>query len=262
MNYISDYKSYNEGFLSDVGDFLMGRTDDDKLVRKILKDIDKIEFKENGGLYPRTVSFEYGGYKFTCGGNLEFYGKDIPYSDKVVVKSKYVHDLYYKGHAKADEVEEKKRKEKEEKERKIKEDEFIEYVESKGGLESIINKMLIESFEKNKRGDNLTCKYDWDNHNGNGVRYDSSDDFIYIAIPTLNDNHKRITSISYDFKENKLKASYSYAAYGGKDWNIKVDKTHRWYPIFEELKSNVIKWNQIKNKKKSVKKKSILSRFK
>ena len=67
MNKVKKYKNFNEEISLDYFKGLLTgvKSDDDKLAKKILKDIDNIDFSY-GGLYPHTLTFNYNCYRFSC----------------------------------------------------------------------------------------------------------------------------------------------------------------------------------------------------
>ena len=96
MRNIPTYESFiNEGFLTDLKDFVSGvRTDDDKLAKNLLKEISKFQDVRRGfGRVELSFNFRYNGYLFEI---MNGYGKMYP-PDKmepISIKSKFLSKLY------------------------------------------------------------------------------------------------------------------------------------------------------------------------
>lgn len=267
MNNIKSFNQYNEGLSSWLKGLITGeKTEDDKIARKILKDIDSIEFKEGGGLYPRPINFEYNGYKFSCmSGTCEFYGNDIPYHKKIEINSVFLRKLYTIASNKISEKENEELKRKIELKKIENAQYLIDFVSKNGGIEDIVFNILKTNFEENKKKypDKLDSIYSEDS----GIRYDNDRNFnrLVVILDTFNftKTGNRITSVSYDFKSNKLEINVSYAAYSDHiEYKMTLNKDHEWYKFFLDLKETVIKYNKLKSKEEVDKKKSVLSRFK
>lgn len=267
MNNIKSFNQYNEGLGSWLKGLITGeKTEDDKIARKILKDIDSIEFTEGGGLYPRPINFEYNGYKFSCmSGSCEFYGNDIPWNKKMEIESEFLRKVYSIAKIRIREKEQSDYKKRKEKERLELEKETIEFIEKNGDIEDIVFNILKTNLEENKKiyPDKLDSIYSEDS----GIRYDNDRNFnrLVVILDTFNftKTGNRITSVSYDFKSNELEINVSYAAYSDhKEYKMTLNKDHEWYKFFSDLKETVIKYNKLKSKEEVDKKKSVLSRFK
>jgi hypothetical protein len=269
MNNIKSFIQYNEGLGSWLKGLITGeKTEDDKIARKILKDVDNIEFRKGPDLYPsisvnRPIDFEYNGYKFSCMyGTCEFYGNDITYHKKIKIESEFLKKLYTIAKNKILQKENEELRKKLEEKRIKKYQELIHFVSKSGGIEDIVFNILKTNFDENKRKNptKLSSIYD----RSSGIRYDRDDNYIYISIDVFNyKGHNDITSVSYNFKDFKLDIRVSYAAYGSyREYDITLDEHHQWHSFFLELKNNVVQWNKINSKDLNNKKNSILSRFK
>lgn len=257
MNKLKTYKKFNEEINFDYfKDLLTGvKTEDDKIAKKILKDIDDIEFSY-GGLYPHTLIFDYNGYRFSCiSGKCDLYG-----GDEVEIQSKFLRDLYERGIKKAYDKKDKDHLSKKDKERKELEKETADFIESRGGLDTLLNEFIYSIFHHNKKksSTNLISKYDWIKNEG-GVRYDKEYNRIIISSPydiARND----IQSIIFNFDDNELEINISYPVYGDyKKLKLTINNGDDWYDVLLSLKSEVIDYYKIKHKSDSNKKKNIFN---
>jgi hypothetical protein len=262
MSKIKNFNQYNEGIGSWFKGLITGeKTEDDKIAKKLLKNVDKIEFREDGGLYPRAIVFDYEGYRFYLYyGKSEFYGNEVSYNDKMEIESDFLKKLYDIAKIRIREKEQSDYKKRKEKERLELEKETIEFIEKNGGIEEIIYDILYTNLNKNKSKNPQELSSIFDK--SSGIRYDIDDNYLYIHIDTF--NYKGgITSVMYNFNNLELVVRNSYPAYGNhKEYKMRVNKDHPWYDFFISLKSDVIDWNKSKSKSDISKKKSILNRFK
>ena len=260
MNKIKNYQSFNEEISIDYFKGLLTgvKTDDDKLAKKILKDIDSIDFSY-GGLYPHTLTFDYNGYRFSCmSGTCTLYGNN----DKIEIQSKFLRDLYEKGIRKAYDKKDNEYKLKKEKERKELEKETIDFIESKGGLDSLLNEFIYSIFDYNKKKSytNLISKYDWVKNEG-GVRYDKEDNRLLIIAPYILSKNL-LHSIIFNFNTNELKIDISYKAYSNyKEYKMIVKKDSDWYNILNQIKNEVIEYKSLKEKDYKKQKSNLLKKF-
>lgn len=267
MNNIKSFNQYNEGLGSWLKGLITGeKTEDDKIAKNLLKNVDNIEFREGPGLYPRPITFDYEGYRFYLYyGESEFYGNEVSYNDMMKIESDFLKKLYDIAKIRIREKEQSDYKKRKEKERLELEKETIEFIEKNGGIEDIVFNILKTNFEENKKKypDKLDSIYSEDS----GIRYDNDRNFnrLVVILDTFNftKTGNRITSVSYDFKSNKLEINVSYAAYSDHiEYKMTLNKDHEWYKFFLDLKETVIKYNKLKSKEEVDKKKSVLSRFK
>lgn len=262
MNKIKSYHTFNEQSISQYFKSLITgeKTEDDKIARKILKDIDNIDFSY-GGLYPHTLYFNYNGYRFSCmSGHCDLYGDD----GKTEISSKFLRDVYEKGMTKAYAKRDNEYKLKKEKERKELEKETISFIENNGGFESLINNYIYQVFSYNKRisSSKLISKYDWLDNQG-GVRYDLADSYIAIVAPNGQVDKNSITSIIYSFKTNELKISISYPAWSNhKSYKIIIKSDHDWYNILDDIRKDIIKYKSFNNEKSKTKSRILKNLFK
>jgi hypothetical protein len=262
MNKIKNFNQYNESLGSWLKGLITGeKTEDDKIAKNLLKNVDNIEFREGPGLYPRPITFDYEGYRFYLYyGESEFYGNEVSYNDMMKIKSNFLKKLYDIAKIRIREKEQSDyKKQKEEKRLKL-EKETIEFIEKNGGLEEIVYDILYTNLNKNKSKNSQELSSIFDK--SSGIRYDSDDNYLYIHIDTF--NYKGgVTSVTYDFNKFELEVRNSYPAYGNhKEYRMRVNKDHQWYDFLLSLKSDVIDWNKSKSKSDISKKKSILNRFK
>jgi hypothetical protein len=261
MSKIKSFNQYNEGIGSWFKGLITGeKTEDDKIAKNLLKNVDNIEFREGPGLYPRPITFDYEGYRFYLYyGKSEFYGNEVSYNDMMKIESDFLKKLYDIAKIGIREKEQSDYKIRKEKERLELEKETIEFIEKNGGLEQIVYDILYTNLNKNKSKNPQELSSIFDK--SSGIRYDD-DNYLYIHIDTF--NYKGgITSVTYDFNKFELEVRNSYPAYGNhKEYKMRVNKDHQWYDFLLSLKSDVIDWNKSKLKSDISKKKSILNRFK
>jgi len=263
MNKIKKYQSFNEEISIDYFKGLLTgvKTDDDKLAKKILKDIDSIDFSY-GGLYPHTLYFTYNGYRFSCmSGSCTLYGD----KDKIEIESKFLRDLYENGIRKAYDKRDKEYELEKEKERKELEKETINFIKSNGYLDSLLNEFIYSIFDYNKKRSytNLISKYDWVKFEG-GVRYDGEDNKLLIVAPyDLSKNlNIPISSIIFDFNNLELKIDISHKRYSNyREYRVIVEKSSDWYNILNQIKNEVIEYKSLKDKDYKKQKSNILKKF-
>lgn len=240
MRKIENYKEFNENILTSIKDKIMGiKTDDDRLAKKILKDIDNIDFSYVG-LYPHTLTFNYDNYRFSCmSGICDLYVN----GDKVNIKSKFLIDLYEKGIEKAYDKRDKEYSLEKERKRKEKEDIFIKIVNDKGGFDDFINDFIYEIYNFNKkkvRSSYPPSRFEWIESEISGVRFDSEYKKLVISSP-YEIAKSGLSFISFNFESNELSVSYSYAAYSNhKEYKMIIDKNHKWYNTLNQVKENAI----------------------
>ena len=265
MSKVKSFNQYNEGIGSWFKGLITGeKTEDDKIAKNLLKNVDNIEFREGPGLYPRPVTFDYEGYRFYLYyGKSEFYGNEISYHDMMKIESEFLKKLYDIAKVRISEKEQSDYRKRKEKERIELEKETIEFIEKNGGIEEIIYDILYTNLNKNKSKNPQELSSIFDKTSG--IRYDVDDNYLYIHIDIsfFNEVQLSITSVTYDFNKFELVVRNSYPAYGNhKEYKMRVNKDHQWYDFLYSLKSDVIDWNKSKLKSDISKKKSILNRFK
>jgi hypothetical protein len=259
---IKRFNQYNEGLGSWLKGLITGeKTDDDKIAKKLLKNVDNIEFKEGPGLYPRPITFDYEGYVFYLYyGKSEFYGNEVSYNDMMKIESNFLKKLYDIAKIRIREKEQSDYKKRKEEKRLKLEKETIEFIEKSGGLEEIVYDILYTNLNKNrlKNPKELSSIFD----KSSGIRYDVDGNRLYIHIDAFN-YKDGVTYVIYDFNKFELEVRNSYPAYNNhREYKMKVNKDHQWYDFLLDLKLDVINWNKSKSKNINTKKKNILSRFK
>lgn len=260
MKNIKNFERFNEGLGPWFKNLITGeKTEDDKIAKNLLKNVDKIEFREGPGLYPRPITFDYEGYRFYLYyGKSEFYGNEISYSDKMRIESDFLKKLYDIAKIRIMEKEQSDYKIRKEKERLELQKETIEFIEKNGGLEQIVYDILYTNLNKNKSKNPQELSSIFDK--SSGIRYDVDNNYLHIHIDTF--NYKGgVTSVTYDFNKFELEVRNSYPAYGNhKEYKMRADKEQQ--DFLHSLKSDVIDWNKSKLKSDISKKKSILNGFK
>jgi hypothetical protein len=194
-------------------------------------------------------------------GTCTLYGNN----EKIDIKSKFLRDLYEKGIRKAYDKQDNEYKLKKGKERKELEEETIDFIESKGGLENLLNEFIYSIFDYNKNISytNLISKYDWLKNEG-GVRYDKEDNRLLIIAPyDLSKNLSvPISSIIFDFSNLELKIDISYKRYSNyREYRVVVEKNSDWYNILNQIKNEVIEYKSFKEKDYKKQKSNILKKF-
>jgi hypothetical protein len=262
MSKIKSFNQYNEGIGSWFKGLITGeKTEDDKIAKNLLKNVNKIEFREDGGLYPRPIVFDYEGYRFYLYyGKSEFYGNEISYHNMMKIESDFLKKLYDIAKVRIRKKEESEYKERKEKERIELERETIDFIEKNGGLEEIVYDILYTNLNKNKSKNPQELSSIFDK--SSGIRYDVDDNYLHIHIDTF--NYKGgITSVTYDFNKFELEVRNSYAAYSDyKEYKMRVNREHQWYDFFKSLKEDVINWSKRNSKDNKSLKRKIIDRLK
>lgn len=193
----------NEGFLSDIKGFVSGvKTDDDKLAKQLLADINKLEDVKNGfGRHEISVIFRYGGYQFELfDGYAKMHGK-VYNGEPLTIKSKFLSKLFSELRKIINKKDVEERLKKSQEESKLKELEFKDALKQYGGIIGIAETIL------DKIKDSRSY---WKGQ----IRLDKSNELVMLS-PTNDSKEGRsiINTLIVNLSTGETRLELSYGAY-------------------------------------------------
>jgi len=192
----------NEGFLQDIKDFVSGvKTDDDKLAKKLLSEIDKFTDIRNGyGRMDVSYQFRYEGYQFELmNGYAKMYAPNK--MEPTDIKSKFLSKLFSEVKSILNKKEVEDRLKKSQEQAKLKDLEFKEALKQYGGILSIAETILdrIKDPKSYWRGQ---------------IRLDRSNELVMLS-PTNDSKEGRsiINTLIVNLNTGETRLEKSYGAY-------------------------------------------------
>jgi hypothetical protein len=204
MKNIPTYEEFiNEGFLQDVKDFVTGvKTDDDKLAKKLLSDVDKFTDIRNGyGRHEISVNFRYEGYQFELfDGYARMHG-NVYNGEPLTIKSKFLSKLFSQLRSDLNKKDTEDRLKKAQEEATLKDSEFVDVLKKNGGISGIAE-IIINNIQNPR-------SY-WTGQ----IRLDKNRELVMIApINETPVGRSQINTIVVDLNTGVTRLEKSYGAY-------------------------------------------------
>lgn len=176
------------------------KTDDDKLAKQILSNIDKIEDAHRQFRYLRVVNFKYNGFRFELldgAANMYSPGK----SEAIKIKSKFLSKLWSGLLKDIDKKDTEDRLKKYQEDAKLKDIEFADALKQYGGITSIAETILDKIKDP---------KSYWKGQ----IRLDKNRELVMLA-PTndLKEGRRIINTLIVDLNTGVTRLEKSYGAY-------------------------------------------------
>jgi hypothetical protein len=216
MKNIPTYEEFiNEGFLQDVKDFVTGvKTDDDKLAKKLLSEVDKFTDIRNGyGRMDVSYNFRYEGYQFEL---MDGYAKMyVPNKmEPTDIKSKFLSKLFLQIKSIVNKKDIEDRLKKAQEEAKLKDTEFADVLKKNGGISGIAE-IIINNIQNPR-------SY-WTGQ----IRLDKNRELVMIApINETPVGRSQINTIIVDLSTGVTRLFKSYGAYTDhKEYNGKLSNS-------------------------------------
>lgn len=203
MKNIPTYEEFvNEGVLSGIKDFITGvKTDDDKLAKKLLSDVDKFTDIRNGyGRMDVSYNFRYEGYQFEL---LDGYAKMYAPNkmEPTNIKSKFLSKLFSQIKSIVNKKDTEDRLKKSQEEAKLKDTEFADVLKKNGGIAGIAE-IIINNIQNPR-------SY-WTGQ----IRLDKNKELVMIApINETPVGRSQINTIVVDLGTGVTRLEQSYGAY-------------------------------------------------
>jgi hypothetical protein len=216
MKNIPTYEEFiNEGFLQDVKDFVTGvKTDDDKLAKKLLSEVDKFTDIRNGyGRMDVSYNFRYEGYQFEL---MDGYAKMyVPNKmEPTDIKSKFLSKLFLQIKSIVNKKDIEDRLKKAQEEAKLKDTEFADVLKKNGGISGIAE-IIINNIQNPR-------SY-WTGQ----IRLDKNRELVMISpINETPVGRSQINTIIVDLSTGVTRLFKSYGAYTDhKEYNGKLSNS-------------------------------------